>query len=131
MGGVACAKAAQDAGLAGLVVLSSPTIMGDPLTLTADDFAGLAIPKLFVAAQGDPYATNVQQRYAMAQEPKQRKIVDGSAHGVDLYDVFVSYCRVTRRKIARHGVAKANNGMPYARIYSNQYTYNAEKKMLL
>lgn len=85
MGGTACARAAAEASLDGLVVISSPLVMEKPLEVTRDSLSGLAIPKLFIAAKEDkPYVDDVQQMYEWSVEPRQVEILEGSAHGTNL-----------------------------------------------
>lgn len=87
MGGTACGTASHEAGLIGLVMLSSPLAMEAPLELTAADFADLTYPKLFVASQDDqPYASHVQQMFNWSAEPKQIGFFSGDAHGTYIFD---------------------------------------------
>lgn len=86
MGGTACAKAAHEPGVAGLIVISSPAAMVPPLELAAADFQGLNYPKLFIAAESDqPYRDAVQFMYDASSDPREIHIYSGNAHGTFLF----------------------------------------------
>ncbi len=86
MGGTACAKAAHEPGLVGLIVISSPNAMQPPLELAPGDLQDLGYPKLFVAAESDqPYRDAVQWMYDVSPDPKEIQIYSGNAHGTFLF----------------------------------------------
>jgi alpha/beta superfamily hydrolase len=64
-----------------VIILSAPLSAG-PFGVTEADLKALAMPKLFMASQGDTrYVGAVQQMYAMSPEPKQLRIFPGTNHG--------------------------------------------------
>lgn len=84
-GGTACLKAAHEPNIVGLVIVSSPLSVQQPLSLRPDDFAGLMYPKLFVVSENDlDFSSGVEAMYKISPEPKQLKVFPGSAHGTDL-----------------------------------------------
>lgn len=84
MGGTACIKAARGSNLIGLVVVSSPLVVQQPLSLRSEDFADLTYPKLFVVAEKDEVRTHVEGMYSISPEPKQLKVFPGGSHGTAL-----------------------------------------------
>jgi alpha-beta hydrolase superfamily lysophospholipase len=85
LGGITSVKQAGSPGVAGIVVISSPTNVA-PLTISAQEMAGIAVPKLFVASKQDRIVPveQTQLLYDYAPQPKALKIYDGGAHGSDL-----------------------------------------------
>jgi pimeloyl-ACP methyl ester carboxylesterase len=85
MGGTASLKIASREEVAGVITLSAPWAIEG---LDArEDVKTLSAPKLFIAARSDTngfYARSVDLFDQTAPEPKERQIVDGSAHGTDL-----------------------------------------------
>jgi pimeloyl-ACP methyl ester carboxylesterase len=91
MGGTACTRVAVDDHLAGLVTLGSPMVAGrgDPLRVSEADLATLALPKLFITADEDPFYSVVEQTtrmYERSPEPKALHLLPGEAHGTDLFN---------------------------------------------
>lgn len=86
MGGTAAlVAAAQEPGAVdGVVTLSAPsTFMG--LSAPPETLAGVTVPKLFVAADGDGTAAQTAQAfYVQSSPPKRVEIVPGTEHGTDL-----------------------------------------------
>jgi pimeloyl-ACP methyl ester carboxylesterase len=85
LGGITSVKQAGSPGVAGIVVVSSPTNVA-PLTISAQEMAGIAVPKLFVASKQDQVVPVAQTQllYDYAPQPKALQIYDGSAHGTNL-----------------------------------------------
>jgi pimeloyl-ACP methyl ester carboxylesterase len=92
MGGTACIRAAANADLAGLVVISSlwttgsgPT--GGALVVSSEDLAQLTLPKLFVTTEedGNGVPATIEDMYEVAPDPKALKIFPGSVHGTDIF----------------------------------------------
>jgi pimeloyl-ACP methyl ester carboxylesterase len=86
MGGTAALLAAVQEPVDGVVTLSAPsTFMG--LTAPPEILAGVSVPKLFVAADGDGTAAQTAQMfYAQSPPPKRVEIVTGTEHGTDLLE---------------------------------------------
>jgi alpha-beta hydrolase superfamily lysophospholipase len=84
MGGTAALRAAVQEPVDGVVTLSAPsTFMG--LTAPPEILAGVMVPKLFVAADGDGTAAETAQSfYEQSPPPKRVEIVTGTEHGTDL-----------------------------------------------
>ncbi|MBU0492482.1 MAG: dienelactone hydrolase family protein [Chloroflexi bacterium] len=88
MGGTASLVVATDTELAGVVVISSPRVTGGGLSVSREDVARLAIPKLFVTTENDEYtgiAAAVKDLYRISLEPKQLQVFPGTAHGTDIF----------------------------------------------
>ena len=83
MGGTASLKVASRDIVAGVITLSAPPAVEH---LDArEDVATIAAPKLFIAARDDLfYARSVDLFDQTSQDPKERQIVDGRAHGTDM-----------------------------------------------
>lgn len=85
MGGTASLKVASRQEVAGVVTLSAPPLIEG---LDArEDIKQVSAPKLFIAAREDTqgfYARSVDLFNQTAPEPRERQIVEGSAHGTDL-----------------------------------------------
>jgi pimeloyl-ACP methyl ester carboxylesterase len=86
MGGTAVLLAAVQEPVDAVVTLSAPsTFMG--LTAPPEILAGVSVPKLFVAADGDGTAAQTAQMfYAQSPPPKRVEIVTGTEHGTDLLE---------------------------------------------
>lgn len=94
MGGTACARAALEDKLEGLVLLASGMVAGlgqNSLTIKPEEFAGLTLPKLFITAQGDfPSVVNdTKKMYELSANPKEIYILPGTKHGTDLFETEV------------------------------------------
>ena len=85
LGGITSIKQAGSPGVAGIVVISSPSNVA-PLTISAQEMAGIAVPKLFVASRRDQIVPLEQTvlLHDNAPQPKALHTYDGSAHGSDL-----------------------------------------------
>ena len=83
MGGTAVLKVASREEVAGVITLSAPFAIEG---LDArEDVKTISAPKLFIAARDDKfYARSVDLFEQLSLDPKERQIVDGSAHGTDL-----------------------------------------------
>lgn len=86
MGGTVCLQELRQQGLAGLVTLSAP-LQITAWRPTAADFRGLEYRKLFVAAELEGSgATAAEALYAMASEPKELILYEGTgAHATRLF----------------------------------------------
>jgi len=83
MGGTAALIVAARVPVAGVATLSSPVEFRG--LDAAPVLAGLAMPKLFIAAADDaPAAAALKELTVKSHDPKTIKIVPGSAHGTDL-----------------------------------------------
>ena len=83
MGGTASLNVASREEVAGVITLSAPPAI-EGLDATEDVMA-VSAPKLFIAARNDLYFARSADLFDQtAPEPKERQIVDGSAHGTDL-----------------------------------------------
>lgn len=83
MGGTAALIVAARVPVAGVATLSAPIAFRGLDATSA--LAGLAMPKLFLAAADDaPAAEAVKELTVKSHDPKTIKIVPGSAHGTDL-----------------------------------------------
>jgi predicted alpha/beta-hydrolase family hydrolase len=92
MGGTASIQAAQEADLAGLVVISSLYTTGSgstggALVVDRQDLEGLDLPKLFVTTENDGNGVPavIKAMYAVSAEPKELKIFPGDVHGTDIF----------------------------------------------
>jgi pimeloyl-ACP methyl ester carboxylesterase len=86
MGGTACALAASQPGMMGLISLSGPhQVLGQPVTLAS--FSNAAYPKLFVAGENEGSGADAARLlYAMAPEPKELWLVPNTgAHALALF----------------------------------------------
>ncbi len=88
LGGLAAAKIAAQAELAGLVVLGAP--MGDPaltIAVTPEELAAATMPKLFIVSANDTTvpAAKTQAMYAAAAEPKDIVSYPSALHATDLF----------------------------------------------
>ena len=83
MGGTASLKVASGMEVAGVITLSAPpAIKGLD---ASEDVMTISAPKLFIAARDDLFhARSVDFFDQTAPDPKERQILDGSAHGTDL-----------------------------------------------
>ena len=89
MGGTSCVKLALETDLEGFVVIASTMTLGRPTDVYPQDYELLALPRLFVCAEDDPYgglADTVQEMYDLSPEPKQIKFLPGSVHGTELFE---------------------------------------------
>jgi len=89
LGGLACAKAAPESDLAGLVLISSPTGGIFTADIYPEDLSSPAYPKLIIVAEEDyaldrPFAEMAQTLYDYAVEPKEIKVFPGSYHSMEL-----------------------------------------------
>jgi len=87
LGGLAAAKIAAQADLAGLVVLGAP--LGDPaltIAVTPEELAAATMPKLFIASADDATvpAAKTQAMYNTAADPKDLVIYPSALHATDL-----------------------------------------------
>ncbi len=92
MGGTSCMEAAQDHDLAGLVVITAVLSLSEPTVITEEDLANLAMPKLFICSQENPFGRipgHMQTMYDQSPEPKELIWFPGEAHGTEMF--FTSY----------------------------------------
>ena len=83
MGGTASLKVASREEVAGVITLSAPSAIEG--LGASEDVRAILAPKLFIAARDDLFpARSVDLFDQRAQEPKERQIMDGGAHGTDL-----------------------------------------------
>jgi pimeloyl-ACP methyl ester carboxylesterase len=91
LGGSACLAAAIDAGITGLVMLSSPmNLQGGPRLVSKQDLQNLAIPKIFMFTENDVWvpADAILSYYETAEvaaEPKEIYVYPGPAHGTGMF----------------------------------------------
>lgn len=86
LGGMATVKLAKEAGVAAIVVISSPANLTEFGYVVGQAELATPIPKLFIAIENDsvvPLAAT-RQMYDLAAEPKQWKTFAGTQHGLDL-----------------------------------------------
>lgn len=81
IGASSCMNAALKAEFAGLGLIAGP------IDLLPDDYAKLKGTKLFVTAEADGVtsATATETMFKLSPEPKQLKLLPGSAHGTDMF----------------------------------------------
>jgi esterase/lipase len=86
-GGTACLSAAKEYPFTGLVVLASRMSEGEPTRVSADDFSGFTMPKLFVCTENDHnnLAAIAQEMYELSPEPKEIIFYPGGAHATDIF----------------------------------------------
>lgn len=82
MGGTASLVVAADEDVAGVVALSAPALFESQDALSA--VAEVAVPKLFIASEGDAPALSFDELVAAAAQPKEQELYPGNAHGTDL-----------------------------------------------
>lgn len=83
MGGTASLKVASREDVTGVITLSAPPAV-DALD-AREDVTTIGVPKLFIASRDDLfYARSVDLFHQTSQDPKERQIVDGLAHGTDM-----------------------------------------------
>jgi len=86
VGGTASLKVAARQDLALVVTISAPLSVPNGIDARAD-LAAISEPKVFIAARGDVEAVNaVNAMMQAAPQPKEGRIVEGSAHGAALLD---------------------------------------------
>jgi uncharacterized protein len=83
LGGMAVAKVAGEVGADGVAIVSAPFSFAG-LDVLPGDLEALPGEKLFVVAEGDAVAADVQEMYRIAQEPKRLEMLAGSAHGTEI-----------------------------------------------
>ena len=83
MGGTASLKVAARTDVAGVVTLSAPPSV-DGVDATPD-LRDISAPKLFIAARDDGfYARSASLFEQRTDEPRERHLVEGAAHGTDM-----------------------------------------------
>jgi pimeloyl-ACP methyl ester carboxylesterase len=88
MGGSACLRAVLDNHLDGLVVIASPFSLGAPTNTSPAELEALTIPTLFITANKDRYANEMELKVMLSKVsgPSEMVVYDGAAqHGTDLF----------------------------------------------
>jgi pimeloyl-ACP methyl ester carboxylesterase len=88
MGAAACLNASMQEDLAGLVFIAGPRELILNGKWYPDDIINPDMPKLFITADQDPYATvisDTKRYYADSPEPKQLILYPETVHGTDLF----------------------------------------------
>lgn len=72
---------AAETQVAGVITLSPEYLFG----LSDTNIRAVSAPKLFINSEGDAFATDTQQMYQNAGQPKTLHLYPGNAHGVDIF----------------------------------------------
>ncbi len=85
MGGTASLKVASRENVAGVVSISGPTEFRG--LSTKAELSQIKAPKLFIVSRDEhPNAESSQEQYNKTPEPKEIKLLSGSAHGTFIFD---------------------------------------------
>jgi hypothetical protein len=88
MGGTSCLKAALTEELLGVGAIGSNWSTGGGVSLSREELASLAMPKLFVTTDKDRFPAvpvSMKEMYAQAPDPKQFQEYSGSAQGTEIF----------------------------------------------